>query len=248
ELKDLTPADALNKLLSSHGASSSTAEDKEDLLEQEQFGHEIRFRREILNGDMLGLLERDSSIYYNIKALFHKLQNPMTNEAMFLLVTQAEAYLEQFVSQTQLLARTNELLTSQLSAQQHHFEQASSCNAEVTRIKAASSEALEQLVTCENNIAQWQSEIEALQEKIRQEGIKMEKLAAVAVEAQRAKVDELAHEGIQLYSDGLAVQKRVERLTSEKEMLQRKLVSIRNQYYQFQAANRKPPSPSQQQP
>ncbi|PNX65429.1 hypothetical protein L195_g054532, partial [Trifolium pratense] len=170
ELKDLTPADALNKLLSSHGASSSTAEDKEDLLEQEQFGHEIRFRREILNGDMLGLLERDSSIYYNIKALFHKLQNPMTNEAMFLLVTQAEAYLEQFVSQTQLLARTNELLTSQLSAQQHHFEQASSCNAEVTRIKAASSEALEQLVTCENNIAQWQSEIEALQEKIRQEG------------------------------------------------------------------------------
>ncbi|PNX56151.1 hypothetical protein L195_g058068 [Trifolium pratense] len=120
----------------------------------------------------------------------------MTNEAMFLLVTQAETYLEQFVSQTQLLARTSELLTSQLAAQQRHFEQASSCNAEVTRIKAASSEALEQLVTCENNIAQWQSEIEALQEKIRQEGVKMEKLAAVAVEAQRAKVDELAHEGI----------------------------------------------------
>ncbi|PNX64576.1 hypothetical protein L195_g062184, partial [Trifolium pratense] len=104
------------------------------------------------------------------------------------------------------------------------------CNAEVTRIKAASADALEQLVTCENNIAQWQSEIEALQEKIRQEGVKMEKLAAVAVEAQRAKLDELAHEGIQHYSDGLAVQKRVERLTSEKEMLQRKLVSIRNQY------------------
>ncbi|PNX66601.1 hypothetical protein L195_g063129, partial [Trifolium pratense] len=41
DLKDLTPADALNKLLSSHGASSSTAEDKENLLEQEQFGHEI---------------------------------------------------------------------------------------------------------------------------------------------------------------------------------------------------------------
>ncbi|PNX96944.1 hypothetical protein L195_g020162 [Trifolium pratense] len=219
ELKDLTPADALNKLLSSHGTSSSAAEDtegQEDLLEQEQFGHEIRFRREILDGDMLSLLERDSSIYYNIKALFHKLQSPMTNEAMFLL--------------------------------QRHFEQASSCNAEVTRIKAASTEALEQLVTCENNIAQWQSEIEALQEKIRQEETKMEKLAAVAIEAQRAKLDELAHEGIQHYSDGLAVQKRVERLTSDKEMLQRKLVSIRNQYYQFQAANRKPPSPSQQQP
>ncbi|XP_045831590.1 uncharacterized protein LOC123922983 [Trifolium pratense] len=251
ELKDLTPADALNKLLSSHGASSSAIEDtegKEDALAQEQFEHEIRFRREILNGDMLGLLERDSSIYYNIKALFRKLQNPMTNEAMFLLLTQAETFLEQFVSQSQLLTRTSNLLTSLLATQQHHFEQANNCNAEVTNIKAASDEALEQLVACENNIAQWQSEIETLKEKVRQEEAKMEKLAAVAIEAQKVKLDELAREGIQHYSDGLAVQKRVEHLTSDKEMLQRKLVSIRTQYYQFQAANRKPPSPSQQQP
>ncbi|CAJ2651849.1 unnamed protein product [Trifolium pratense] len=251
ELKDLTPADALNKLLSSHGASSSAVKDtegKEDALAQEQFEHEIRFRREILNGDMLGLLERDSSIYYNIKALFRKLQNPRTNEAMFLLVTQAETFLEQFVSQSQLLTRTSNLLTSLLATQQHHFEQANNCNAEVTTIKAASDEALEQLVACENNIAQWQSEIEALKEKVRQEEAKMEKLAAVAIEAQKVKLDELAREGIQHYSDCLAVQKRVEHLASDKEMLQRKLVSIRTQYYQFQAANRKPPSPSQQQP
>ncbi|XP_045802476.1 uncharacterized protein LOC123896078 [Trifolium pratense] len=251
ELKDLTPVDALNKLLSSHGASSSAVEDtegKEDVLEQEQFEHEIRFRREILNGDMLGLLERDSSIYYNIKALFRKLQNPRTDEAMFLLVTQAETFLEQFVSQSQLLTRTSSLLTSLLATQQHHFEQANNCNAEVTTIKAASDEALEQLVACENNIAQWQSEIEALKEKVRQEEAKMEKLAAVAIEAQKVKLDELAREGIQHYSDGLAVQKQVEHLASDKEMLQRKLVSIRTQYYQFQAANRKPPSTSQQQP
>ncbi|CAJ2640928.1 unnamed protein product [Trifolium pratense] len=251
ELRDLTPADALNKLLSSHGASSSAVgntEDKEDALAQEQFEHEIRFRREILNGDMLGLLEHDSSIYYNIKALFRKLQNPRTDEAMFLLVTQAETFLEQFVSQSQLLTRTSSLLTSLLATQQHHFEQANNCNAEVTTIKAASDEALEQLVACENNIAQWQSEIEALKEKVRQEEAKMEKLAAVAIEAQKVKLDELAREGIQHYSDGLAVQKRVEHLASDKNMLQRKLVSIRTQYYQFQAANRKPPSPSQQQP
>ncbi|CAJ2679323.1 unnamed protein product [Trifolium pratense] len=250
ELKDLTSVDALNKLLSSHGTSSSAVEDTEgngDVLEQEQFEHEIRFRREILNGDMLGLLERDSSIYYNIKALFRKLQNPRTDEAMFLLVTQAETFLEQFVSQSQLLTRTSGLLTSLLATQQQHFEQANSCNAEVTTIKAASDEALEQLVACENNIAQWQSEIEALKEKVRQEEAKMEKLAAVAIEAQKVKLDELAREGIQHYSEGLAVQKRVEHLASDKEMLQRKLASIRTLYYQFQAANRKPPSTSQQQ-
>ncbi|PNX95171.1 hypothetical protein L195_g018355, partial [Trifolium pratense] len=219
ELKDLTPADALNKLLSSHGASNPNAEDKEDLLEQEQFDHELRFKREILEGDMLGLLERDSSIYFNIKALFNKLQNPRTNETTFLLVTQAEAYLEQFVSQSQLLTRTTELLTSQLFAQQRLFDHASSCNAEVTRVKAAFSDALHQI-----------------------------QLGAIAVEAHRAKIDELAREGIQHYSDGLAVQRQVERLTNDKEMLQLKLVSIRNQYYQFQAANRMPPPSSQQQP
>ncbi|XP_045794262.1 uncharacterized protein LOC123889110 [Trifolium pratense] len=250
ELKDLTPVDALSKLLSSHGTSSSAFEDaggEGDVLEQEQFEHEIRFRREILTGDMLGLLERDSSIYYNIKALFRKLQNPKTDEAMFLLVTQAETFLEQFVSQSQLLTRTSDLLTSLLATQQQHFEQANSCNAEVTTIKTASDKALEQLVACENNIAQWQSEIEALKEKIRQEEAKMEKLAAVAIEAQKVRLDELAREGIQHFSEGLAVRKRVERLASDKEMLQRKLASIRTQYYQFQAANRQPPSTSQQQ-
>ncbi|MCI86785.1 hypothetical protein A2U01_0108066, partial [Trifolium medium] len=52
------------------------------------------------------------------------------------------------------------------------------------------------------------------------EGAKMEKLAAVAIEAQKVKLDKLAREGIQHYSDGLAVQKRVEHLASDKEMLQ----------------------------
>ncbi|PNX65374.1 hypothetical protein L195_g062569, partial [Trifolium pratense] len=41
ELKDLAPEDALSKLLSNHGASNSTAEDKESLLEHEQFDHEM---------------------------------------------------------------------------------------------------------------------------------------------------------------------------------------------------------------
>ncbi|PNY08031.1 hypothetical protein L195_g004541 [Trifolium pratense] len=240
ELKDLAPADALNKLLSSHGASNPNAEDKESLLEKKQFDHELRFRREILHGDMLGLLERDSSIYFNIKALFNKLQNPRTSEAIFLLVTQAEAYLEQYVNQPQLLSRTDELLKSQLSAQQRLFDQAAHCNAEVSRIKATSFDALNQIVTCEDNIAKWQYEIEELKEKIRQEEAKMERLATLAVEVHRAKIDELAHEGLQHYSDCLAVQRQVERLTNDKEMLQRKLVSIRNQYYQFQTANQKP--------
>ncbi|PNX55550.1 hypothetical protein L195_g049179 [Trifolium pratense] len=195
---------------------------------------------------MLGLLERNSSIYFNIKALFNKLQNPSTRETTFLLVTQAETYLEQYVNQSQLLTRTDELLNSQLSVQQHHFTQAAHCNTEVTRVKATSSDALNQIMVCEDNINKWQSEIKELEEKIRQEEAKKEHFTALAVEVHRAKIDELAHEGIQHYSDGLAVQRQVERLANDKEVLQRKLVSILNQYYQFKAANQKPPSSSQQ--
>ena len=56
--------------------------------------NEQRFRREIIEGDMLRLVESNATIYFNIKALFDKLQNPRTNEATFLLVTQAETFLE----------------------------------------------------------------------------------------------------------------------------------------------------------
>ncbi|PNX89288.1 hypothetical protein L195_g045407, partial [Trifolium pratense] len=142
--------------------------------------------------------------------------------------------------------RTDELLKSQLSAQQRSFDQAAHCNAEVSRVKATTSDALNQVATCEDNITKWRSEIKELEEKIRQEETKREHFANLAVEAHRIKIDELAHEGLQHYSDGLAYQKRVERLTNDQEMLRRKLVSIRNQYYQFQAANRKPPSSPQQ--
>ncbi|MCI49434.1 hypothetical protein A2U01_0070678, partial [Trifolium medium] len=92
-LKNLTPEDALNQLLSSHGAYIPTAEDKERALQLEQEDHERRFQREIIEGDMLALVERDPILYFNIKSLFNKLQTPRTNEALFLLVTQAENFL-----------------------------------------------------------------------------------------------------------------------------------------------------------
>jgi hypothetical protein len=77
-LKDLTPDEALDKLLSSFGAYIPTAADREKALQLEQAEHEERFRREVIEGDMLGLLERDPTIYFNIKALFNQLQTPGT--------------------------------------------------------------------------------------------------------------------------------------------------------------------------
>jgi hypothetical protein len=102
-LRNLTPDEALDKLLSSFGAYIPTAADREKALQLEQEEHERRFYREIIEGDMLALLERDSTLYFNIKALFNKLQTPRTREDLFLRVTQAEAFLEQYAKHFQQL-------------------------------------------------------------------------------------------------------------------------------------------------
>ncbi|MCI49442.1 hypothetical protein A2U01_0070686, partial [Trifolium medium] len=102
---------------------------------------------------------------------------------------------------------------AQLSIQQNHFKQATYYNEEAAKIKAASERSFSQVVACEDNISKWKAKIRALEEKIAQEELKKEHFAAQAVEVPRAKIEELAHAGIQHYSDGLVVSSEVDRLT-----------------------------------
>ncbi|MCI80631.1 hypothetical protein A2U01_0101902, partial [Trifolium medium] len=69
-----------------------------------------------------------------------------------------------------------------------------------------------QVTTCEDNIAKWKADIREYEKKIDEakeqialEEIKMQEFTAQAVEVPRAKIGELAHAGIQHYSDGLAI-------------------------------------------
>ncbi|MCI72170.1 hypothetical protein A2U01_0093433, partial [Trifolium medium] len=79
---------------------------------------------------------------------------------------------------------------------------------------AASARAFSQVVACEDNISKWKSEIRELEENIAQEELKKEQFVAQAVEVPRVKIEELAHVGIQHYSDGLVVSSEVDRLTN----------------------------------
>ncbi|MCI94775.1 hypothetical protein A2U01_0116073, partial [Trifolium medium] len=58
-MKDMAPEDALKELLASVGTFETTAADQEKALQLEQEDNVQRFRREILEGDMLSLIERD---------------------------------------------------------------------------------------------------------------------------------------------------------------------------------------------
>ncbi|MCI37106.1 hypothetical protein A2U01_0058330, partial [Trifolium medium] len=128
-----------------------TAADRERALQLEQEEHELRFQREIMEGDMLALVERDPTLYFNIKSLFNKLQTPRTNEALFQLVTQAENFLEQYAKNFHHLNSNILLRNTQISAQLDHFNQATKYNEEVAKIKTASTSAFLQVAACEDN-------------------------------------------------------------------------------------------------
>ncbi|MCI61766.1 hypothetical protein A2U01_0083023, partial [Trifolium medium] len=85
-------------------------------------------------------------------------------------------------------------------------------NEEAAKIKAASTSAFLQVTTCEDNIAKWKDDIREYEDKIAEakeqialEEVKKQEFAAQAVEVPRVQIDELAHAGIQHYSDGLAI-------------------------------------------
>ncbi|MCH85645.1 hypothetical protein A2U01_0006494 [Trifolium medium] len=164
---------------------------------------------------MLALVERDPTLYFNIKSLFNKLQTPRTSEALFLLVTQAENILEQYAKNFHHLASNTQLRNTQISIQLDRFNQANKYNEEAVQIKTAST----------------------TKEKINQEEIRKQEFAAQAVEVPRAKIDELAHAGIHHYNDALIISNEVDLLTNENNVMQRKLAHTKELYRNFTQAN-----------
>jgi esterase/lipase len=152
-LKDLTPDEALDKLLSSYGAYTPALSDKENATQLEQADHEARFRREVIEGDILEFVEKNPSLYPNVKALFSTLQTSQTREDSFLLVNQAEAFLDQYIKHSQQLQLNSQTQHTKLKLKEQHFAQAKQRHDEATKLKAESAGAFLQMASCEENIS-----------------------------------------------------------------------------------------------
>jgi hypothetical protein len=237
-LKDLTPDEALDKLLSNSSVPVSTFSEQDQTMQREQDEHGARFRREIIEGDMLELLERNPSLYVNIKALFSKLQTPQTNENLFVLANQAEALLEQYAKHFHQLQLNSQAQHAKLKLKDQHFAQAKQRNDEANTMKAASAGAFLQMAACEENISCWKAEIRELEKKIAEEEKKREEFASQAAAVSRVKIEELAQDGIKEYSQGLVASREADRLANENEVLRRKLAHFKEQYQHFKNANR----------
>ncbi|MCI56150.1 hypothetical protein A2U01_0077401, partial [Trifolium medium] len=69
------------------------------------------------------------------------------------------------------------------------------------------------------DIREYEEKIVEAKEQIAQKEIKKQEFDAQAVEVPRAKIEELAHVGIQHYSNGLVISSEVDHLTNENNVL-----------------------------
>ncbi|GAU49454.1 hypothetical protein TSUD_407410 [Trifolium subterraneum] len=223
-VKSLTPEDALDTLLKTYGSEVPIAEEQKQELERERETLELHFQKTIVEGDMLSHIERDPTSYFNLKSLFHKLQNDSISEALSFQVTQVENFLDQYARSLQHFNRISNDLNNQINTRVKHFDLASQgC---IYQCFSADS-------TCDDNIAQWKLEIRELEEKIAQEEEKKKQLEEKAVEVPRAIIEEKARIGIQHYSEAFRSGFEVDRFAGEKNVVQRKLAHIKNLYDQF---------------
>jgi hypothetical protein len=237
-LKDLTPDEALDKLLSNYGAYTPALSDRERATQLEQTEHEARFRREVLEGDILEFVEKNPSLYPNVKALFSTLQTSQTREDLFLLVSQAESFLDQYIKHSQQLQLNSQTQQTKLKLKEQHFAQAKQRHDEATKLKAESAGAFLQMASCDENISLWRAEIRELETKIAEEEKRREEFAAQAAAVSRTKIEELAQDGIKQCSEGLVVSKEVDRLANENIVIRRKLAHTKEQYHHFRNANK----------
>jgi phosphomevalonate kinase len=207
-------------------------------MQLEQDEHEARFPQEVIEGDMLELIEKNPSLYLNVKALFSKLQTPRTREDLFLLVNQAEAFLDQYAKYFQQLQQNSQAQHAKLKLKDQHFAQAKQRNDEANQMKAESAGAFLQIAACDENISHWRAEIRELERKITEEEKRKEEFASQAAAVSRARIEELAQDGIKQYSEGLVASSEVDRLANENEVVRRKLAHTKEQYHLFRNASK----------
>jgi hypothetical protein len=146
--------------------------------------------------------------------------------------------LEQYAKHFQQLQLNSQAHHAKSKLKDQHFAQAKQRNDEANTMKAASVGAFLQIASCDENISHWKAEIRELEKKIIEEEKKKEEFISQAAAVSRAKIEELAQDGIKEYSEGLVASRKAERLANEGEVLRRKLAHTKEQYQHFKNANK----------
>jgi hypothetical protein len=234
-----TPEEALEKLLSggsfntnSEWTSASAKNDEAARLEQAHL--EARFIEEFLQRDVLDIIDSDPNAFFSLKVLLQQLQTDRTKEAMLFLVNQAEAHIDQFAKNQQLLINAQKSYQAQMQAHASVLAVATNCNIEVGNLRSGVTAAYLKIAACEDNIAKWKAETRELETKIAEEEKLQKHYTDLATEVSPAQIEAKANEGLRLCSNAAVLQAEAQRLDRESNLLKIKLSQIKELYRAFQ--------------
>ncbi|KAK2409177.1 serine/threonine-protein phosphatase 7 long form protein [Trifolium repens] len=234
-----TPEEALEKLLSSgsfntssEGISAPTQDEEAARLEQAHL--EARFIEEFLQRDVLDIIDEDPRAFFSLKALLQQLQTERTKEATLFLVTQAEAHIDQFAKNQQLLINTQKSYQAQMHAHAAALADAAACNIEVSNMRSGVTTAYLKTAACEDNIARWKAEIRVLETKIAEEEQLQKHYFELASEVTPAQIEAKANEGLRLCNNAATLKATAQRIDKESNLLKIKLSQLKELYRAFQ--------------
>jgi hypothetical protein len=234
-----TPEEALEKLLSSSGFNTnsegtSAPTQDEEAAKLEQAHLEARFIEEFLQRDVLDIIDEDPRAFFGLKALLQQLQTEKTKEATLFLVTQAEAHIDQFAKNQQLLINTQKSYQAQMHAHASALADAAACNVEVSNLRSGVTAAYLKTAACEDNIARWRAEIRELETKIAEEEKLQQHYFELATEVTPAQIEAKANEGLRQCNDAATLKATAQRIDNESKLLKIKLSQLKELYRAFQ--------------
>jgi hypothetical protein len=237
-----TPEEALEKLLSggsfntnSEGTSAPAENNEAARLEQAHL--EARFIEEFLHRDVLDVIDSNPNAFFSLKAQLQQLQTDRTKEAMLFLVNQAEAHIDQFAKNQQLLINAQKSYQAQMHAHASVLADANACKAEVGNLRSGVTAAYLKAAACEDNIAKWKAEIRELEAKVTEEERLQKYYVELATEVSPAQIEAKANEGLRLCSNAAALQATAQRIDKDSNLLKLKLSQLKELYRAFQRSS-----------
>ena len=150
------------------------------------------------------------------------------------MVTQAEAHIDQFAKNQQLLINTQKSYQAQMHAHASALADAAACHVEVSNLRSGVTAAYLKTAACEDNIARWRAEIRELETKIAEEEKLQQHYFELATEVTPAQIEAKANEGLRLCNDAATLKATAQRIDNESKLLKIKLSQLKELYRAFQ--------------
>jgi chromosome segregation ATPase len=237
-LKQTDPVAALELIMSSRGlsekspsistASGAASETSIDVLI-------LELKERVLNVDLFEEIEQNPNMIYEIKALLRKLNTPRSDDSLLSFVSAFEPLLDQFFRELQSITEAANKLSLQATAHSQEWSMVEDSRRRIADIERNAKEENEEVITCNNNIAQWEHQIKELQEKIVAERARKVEAQSTYVSL-RAEKKEEAKKALRHWENVEKIMGEIQELTTAKDFAEKKLKYTKDVYHNLKSS------------